>query len=332
MKHLVKYLAILLIAVGTLASAQSFDPIGTGVINQQITSTMSPENPAPGQSVTITLAAYGTNLNNATISWSVNGSVAQRGTGLTQFTLIAGKSGETKRVVATISPQNGPTLTQTFTVLPQDVAIIYETDGYVPPFYKGKGFYTKEGTVTLVAAPNLISPNGVRLNPNNLTYTWSVDNTVQGSKSGYGRSAFVYTGTILAKDTVVQVEVTSADKTTRGKAAILLSPLTPEVLLYEVNPLYGTLFNNELSSGLTLQSKEVTLAAVPFSTSATGLGDSALSYAWSINGSPIPVPSTQSYATFRNSTDQQGSSVIGISVNNKTHLLQMMRKSLNINF
>jgi hypothetical protein len=329
-----KYFAILiLVAITTFASAQTFDPVDTGFIGQQISGTVTPENPTPGQSVTISLSAAGTNLTTASISWSVNGARVQSGTGMTQFTLTAGRNGEAKRVVATISPSNGPVVTRTFTVAAQDVAIIYESDGYVPPFYKGKGFYTKEGTVTLVALPNLVTAGGVRLNPNNLIYTWSVDNTVQGSKSGYGKNSFVYTGTILARDVLIQVEVSSGDKATKGKAVALLSPLDPEVLLYESSPLYGALFNRELgSNGFSLNGKEVTLSAVPFSTSATSPNDSNLSYFWSINGSTIPVPKTQSYATFRNTTGQQGNSLVGISVSNTTHLLQMMRKTLSINF
>lgn len=333
MKYLFKYIALLLIAFATVASAQTaFDPIGAGIINQQLSAVVAPENPAPGQEVTITLSAYGTNINAASISWSVNGSRVQSGTGMTQFKLNAGKSGEVKKVVATVTLEGGTTVTKSFTVSSQDVSIIYESDGYTPPFYKGKAAYAREGTVTLVAVPNLMA-NGTRLSPGVLTYKWSVDGTVQGSKSGYGRSSFEYTGSILGRDVFIEVEVSSASGATKGKSAIFLSPQEPEVLLYERSPLYGTLFNKEIASrGFQLQEKEVTVSAIPYATSAATLSDGTLSYNWSINGSTIPVPKTQSYATLRNATGLQGTSVIGVSVSNTTHLLQMMRNSLNINF
>ncbi len=331
MKHTAKYFAILLVAVATIASAQTFDPISTGVISQQVSSAVSNENPTPGQEVTISLTAYGTDLNAATISWSVNGKRVEGGTGYTQFTLTAGKNGETKTVVATIIPTTGPSISKTFTISPQDVSIIYESDGYVPPFYKGKGVYTREGTVTLVAVPNLMV-NGTKLSPSALTYKWIVDGTVQGSKSGYGRNSLSYTGSILGNDSIVEVEVSSAGGT-KGKGTILLSPQEPEALLYEQSPLYGTLFNKELSrNGFFLKEKEVTVAAIPFSTSASSLENGALSYKWSINGSSIPVPETQNFATLRNSTGEKGTSNIGVTVSNTTHLLQMMRNTLSINF
>ena len=327
-----KYLALILLLVTAYASAQSFDPIGSGLISQQISSTVSPENPAPGQDVTISLSAYGTDLTKANISWSVNGTRIQQGTGMTQFTLAAGKSGEAKNVAATISPSNGPDITKTFSVSSQDVSIIYESDGYVPAFYKGKAAYAKEGTVTLVAIPNLVA-NGTKLSPSALTYKWIVNETVQGSKSGFGKNSFIYTGSILDTETFVRVEVSSASGATKGSATILLSPQNPEVLIYEQNPLYGMMLNKELSSnGFSLNGKEATVSAIPFSTSAAKLNDGTLSYDWSINGQTIPVPKTQSYATFRNTTGQEGSSLIGVSVSNTTHLLQMMRNSLTINF
>jgi hypothetical protein len=332
MKKVTKYFAILLVALATVASAQTFDPIGSGVITQQISSSVVPENPTPGQEVTISLTAYGTDLDSASISWSVNGTKIQSGTGMTQFKIAAGKNGETKKIVATIIPTSGTSITQTFTITPQDVSIIYESDGYVPPFYKGKGVYTREGTVTLIAVPNLIS-GGVKLNPNTLTYKWTIDGTVQGSKSGYGRSSYTYTGSILGKDSIVEVEVSSVTGNTKGKGLILLSPQEPQVLLYEQNPLYGKLFNKELSTfGFSLPEKEATVVAIPYSTSAAKLTDGTLSFDWTINGSTIPVPKTQNYATFRNTTDQSGTSLIGVSVNNSTHLLQSMRNSLSINF
>ncbi len=332
MIHFAKYLALLFIAVATIATAQSFDPIGTGVINQQVSTVVNPENPREGQDVTISLTAYGTNLNAANISWTINGSRVEGGVGVTQITFNVGKIGETKRVVATIFPQSGPTITKSFTVSAQEVAIIYESDGYVPPFYKGKGVYAREGTVTLVAVPNLIS-KGVKLNPNTLTYKWIVDGTVQGSKSGYGRTSFVYTGSILGEDSIIEVEASSVSGNVKGRGLILLSPLSPEVRLYERNPLYGVLLNKELTTnGFSLKDTEATISAIPYSTSAAKLSDGTLSYVWTINNSTIPVPASQSFATFRNSTGQTGTSIVGVTVNNTAHLLQTMKTTLDINF
>jgi hypothetical protein len=313
--------------------ASSYNPVTAGDIQEQISGDMSPTNPAPGDTVTMTLTAYGTDLNNATISWSVNGTQVQKDTGLTQFSVQAGNNGETKKVTAVINTSSGVTVTKSFVVSAQDVSIVYEADSYVPPFYKGKGLYNKEGTVTLVAMPNLVSSSGAKLNPKSLIYKWTIDGTVQGSKSGYGKNTYVYTGSILAKDVLFQVDVSSIDGTVTGRGTMLLSVEDPQVLLYEKNPLYGIMFNKELSSnGFNLNDTETSIFAVPYSMSADTAQDSSLTYVWTLNGSTIPVPQSQNYATFRNSSGQKGSSAISVLVSSATHLLQQAGNSLSINF
>jgi len=251
--------------------------------------------------------------------------------GLSQFTFTAGGNGKEKNVVATIQFTSS-TVTKSFTITPQDVSIIYEADSYTPPFYKGKGLYGLQGTVTFVAIPNLFSSNGTRLNPKNLTYKWTVDGTVLGSKSGYGKSSLSYTGSILGKDVSVQVDISSSDGST-GVGYMVLKAESPETLLYEKNPLYGILFNKELSSnGFSLSDKEVTLDAIPYSTSATEVNSSNLNYSWKINGNSISAPKNQNYVTLRNTTGKSGSAQISVLVDNNDHFLQEMSNSLNITF
>ena len=343
MKHFLNYSFLILAILGVLLGADhllnaqtinsSYDPVQNGDIQQQVEASVSPENPLPNQSVTISLSAYGADINTADISWSVNGKTENSATGVSQFTFTAGKNGEVKNVVATILFGNNPVVTKTFTIVPQDVSLIYEADSYTPPFYKGKGLYGLEGTVNFVAVPNLLSPSGTKLNPNNLIYKWTIDGTVLGSKSGYGKNSLSYTGSILGKDVSVIVDVSSPDNTSTGRAGMLLTVQKPEVLLYEKNPLYGVLFNKELSSNdVSLSEKEITVQAVPYSTSANSETASNLSYSWMINNSKIPVPPNQNFVTLRNSTGQKGSSLISVLVDNSSYYLQEMQNSLTIKF
>lgn len=314
-------------------SGNIYDPLQNGEIKPQIETSMSNENPAPGETVTLTLNGYGININSATISWSVNGTRVQSGTGLNEFSITAGKNGEVKTVTATINASNFPAVTKTFNVTPQDVSIVYETDSYTPPFYKGRALFAKEGTVTLVAMANLISPSGAKLNPNSLVYTWRIDGTVLGSMSGYGKKSISYTGSILARQVLVEVEVSTADKKTKGKGLTLLYPQNPEVMFYEKSPLYGIMFNKELSSNqFSLKGSEITLEAVPYSVSASSPFSSNLEYSWAINNNIIPVPQYQNYATFRNTAGQNGNASVSVTLNNNSQLLQQASKTVLINF
>ena len=340
MKHFFVYsffvLVIVVVFFGAnhLLNAQTADTndlLQNGYIQQQVNADVSPQNPTANQPVTISLSAYGSDINSAVISWSVNGVETKKGTGLSQFTFTTGKNGEVNNVVATIQFTNS-TVTKSFTITPQDVSIIYESDGYTPPFYKGKGLYGIQGTVTLVAIPNLFSSNGTRLNPKNLTYKWTVDGTVLGSKSGYGKNSLSYTGSILGKDVGIQVDVSSSGGST-GVGYMVLSAEKPETLIYQKNPLYGILFNKELTSnGFSLSEKEVTLDAIPYSTSASGVNDSNLSYTWTVDGNSISTPKNQNYVTLRNTTGKSGNSQVSVVVDNNDHFLQEMTNYLRIAF
>ncbi len=316
------------------SSAQSYDPIQSGDIQQQVTLDVTPTNPNPGDTVTFTLAAYGTDLNADSISWSVNGKVVQQDTGLTTFSVTAGDKGVVQNVSADITPSDGsPDIIKTASVSSQEVPIIYEASGYTPPFYKGKAIFTKEGDITFIAMPNLFTPSGASVNPKNLIYKWTIDGTVQGSLSGYGKNTLSYTEDILGKDVLVQVDVSSLDGSITGTGSMLVSPEEPEMMFYEKNPLYGTLFNTELGANdFQMTDSEVTVGAYPYYASAVLKSDPTLKYSWSINGNPIAQAENQNYATFRNSTNQKGSSVIEAILENSARILQGATGSVKINF
>src|SRR5690606_11304016 len=56
----------------------------TGV-EEQITIQQIPRIPSPGETVSITLSGYSTNLNKATITWTLNGNILNSGVGATQI-------------------------------------------------------------------------------------------------------------------------------------------------------------------------------------------------------------------------------------------------------
>jgi hypothetical protein len=329
MKYVLLATIFLVFSSPFIVGAQAYNPLQTGDIQQQVTIDVSPQFPKANEIVNITTSAFGTNLNTATISWSINGRVIESGVGVTKFSVNSGNYGETKNVSVSIQPAGQPNITRTTTIAPQEVSIIYEAESYIPPFYKGKGLFNKEGTVKFVAMPNMTSSSGVRLNPTTLTYRWIINDTVQGSLSGYGKNFYIYRGSILGDAVKVEVEVSSADGKTKGRGIILTSPQSSEALFYEKNPLYGILYNKEISSNpFTLQDSEVTLKVEPLFLSSK----SSLEYTWAINGGVIPVPAQQDFVTLRNTTGQQGSSLISIIINNSTHLLQKVSASVPINF
>jgi len=301
-------------------------------IQEQIALTVTPQNPKPGETVNARVEAAGIDLNQATISWYVNGGLKLSKTGANTFSIQAGPFGKSITILVRVTPSNGALPTEkSVTLSSQDVDIIWEAASYTPPFYKGKPLYGQEGNVKIVAVPNIINKSGQRVNPANLVYKWSLDYSIVGDKSGYGKNTFIYSGSILAQESFIQVEVTAADGTT-GEGAILLAPRTPITLLYENDPLYGVMFNQSITNQFKLKSKEIRIDVYPYFFSTTGKTAYNLSYAWALNGFAIPVPSQKNSVVFRNANNVSGSSIISVTTDNSTHLLQHASNEVTLNF
>ena len=301
-------------------------------LEEQIDATLVPEFPTPGDEVTITLSAFGTDLNNATITWYVDGKNAKQGKGERVFKIKAGKQGQNINIKVTIDTLNGPTVTKNFTINPQTVDIVWEAGSYTPPFYKGKALFTPMGKVTFVAMPNITGSNGGLVDSRTITYKWGQNNEILGSLSGYGQNVLTYTGNILARP----VETTIEAKTADGIAAqnyLTLATTFPETNIYEDSPLYGTLFNNEVSGTFSLQNnEEKTIAAYPFYINAGSRLNSEIAYGWKINYTDIDVPTGQNKMTFRNTENLEGKSLVNVSTILGTNFLQKSNTDTMIEF
>jgi hypothetical protein len=300
-------------------------------IEEQITLNVSPLNPKPGTEINFSLEAYGTDLNKATITWSVNGATKSSGIGIKTFKTQAGSYGQTLTIRAVVRTEEGQTVTKTVSVSSQDIDILWEADSYVPPFYEGRPLYGQEGTVRLVAMPNIINKSGVRVNPSTLVYKWIVDDRVLGSKSGYGRNILEYTGSILGQDNLFEVEVTAPDGTT-GRAIIQLSTQEPRTVFYESSPLYGVLSNRAVVDGYTLKDKDIRVEAFPYFFSAVSKSAVNLNYSWFLNDTPLPIPEHKNSAVFRNTNNQSGSTEISVITENTTQSFQRSQARALLNF
>ena len=243
-----------------------------------------------------------------------------------------GKAGKPTTITDTIEPLNGNAIIKTFILNPQTVDIIWEARTYAPPFYKGKALYSPQENIVFVAMPNLTNANGVVTNPSAVTYFWRQDATAYADRSGYGVNNFSYKGSILLKPVIIDAEVADGAGLTT-KNYVSLAPTAPIAGIYEDSPLYGILWNNELSRGFDFgEREERTIAAIPYffgSESGTGAN---LSYVWTINGIEISVPQTQNTMTFRNTDGKEGISVIGLAIENNANFLENAQSGTTINF
>ena len=319
----------------TVANAQTDESILNAipdVIQEQVDISLDPQVPPPNSPVTITLGSYGNNLDAASIKWSLNGKVIQTGTGDKVLKMTTGNAGEISKIVVSLIPNDGPPFSQTVTIVPENLDLLWQSDGYVPPFYQGKALYPSQGKITFLAMPDFIAPDGTSIPAKNLIYKWTKDNTVLGSLSGYGQNTLDLTGEAIMGSVQVQVDVQNQDGSLHASKVIEVGPSDTEALIYQTNSLLGVLFNKAVLADFNLNGKEGTFEAYPYFFSTNTRNNPSLSYNWGMNNSSINVPSTQDNMTFRNDNGSTGNSIVSVNISTVGKILQSASKSFNLNF
>ena len=140
-----------------------------------ITLSSSPENPAPGDPVTISAVSYVIDINSANLVWQVNGVQRQKGIVLTSIVVPAPALGKTTTITVGGALPSGQQISNSIDITSGGVDMIVETDGYVPPFYLGKLLPVYQNIVRIIAVPHLANSAGVEYDPANLIYKWTAD-------------------------------------------------------------------------------------------------------------------------------------------------------------
>lgn len=301
-------------------------------IKEQLVVEVSPEIPKPGDTVTISTELYGDiDLNSTLISWKKNGVVELKGIGKKEFSFVMDATGKLTTIDFEATPTNAPAITKNWSFAPVDVDILWQANTYTPPFYKGKALFTPESNVTFIALPNILI-GGKRVDSSDVVYKWKVDRTVDGANSGFGKSSYDFTGSIILKPTLIQAEVyAAANSAYKGINGFQISHVFPQALVYEDSPLYGILFNKALRNQYTIKSDEVELSVIPYFFSTEGK-NSAVTYKWDLNTSSLSLPEFQNSAVFRRKDNKKGSANVSITIGNPSKILQKSSAVLGLIF
>lgn len=243
-----------------------------------LTITLSPQNPRPYETVTVTVNSTTVDLLSSSVRVSVNGNVAADGTGVVSVPVTVGGPGQTTTISVRVV-SGGQTFTKDLTFQPADVSLIVDPVSTTHPFYEGASLPAASGRVRVIALPDLRTSAGTRMAPQNLSYTWKLGDQILTAESGIGRSVLVATAPVRYRDAQISVTVTSPDNPNMvAQAATVVSPVDPVVRVYRTDPLLGPLFNIALSGTYTLSASEESFRGVPY------FFASAPSLSWSVNG------------------------------------------------
>ncbi len=286
--------ALLFCAVPAHAQFTGVDPL---------TVTLSPQDPGPYQTVTVTPQSTTIDLVSGTVRVSVNGTVVSDGAGASSVPVTVGGPGEstTISVRATV---DGQTYDKSITIRPASVALIVDPISTTHPFYEGASLPAPSGRVRVVALADLRSNASTRLAPQNLVYTWKVGDQTLTDQSGMGRSVLSATAPIQYRDAEITVTVTSpSNPNLVAQASTLITPVAPIARMYLDDALMGPLFDHALGSTFAMAGEEESIRGVGYFFGATP------SLAWAVNGQ---AASSEQDVTVR--TTGAGAGTAGLSL------------------
>jgi hypothetical protein len=238
-----------------------------------------PDSPREGEEVRFTLTSDKYDLNQAKVTWSVDGDEVDSGVGRKTLNYKTPTNGLGVVVVAKVE-QDGFDPNQVQRVLEANTNfILYEgADSYVPSFYKGRRLPAKEGTVRASVFSfkdgNIVGLNG----SGNENYTWRVNGEDKQDLSGLNKII----NNIQSKvtDNSLNIRVVKEDVDKNRKISEVNIPLQPtEVVVYKTDE--KKLLKQVLSD--TEVGKKIFLLVEPFFFSAPDKKSSALTYTWKIN-------------------------------------------------
>ncbi len=299
----------------------------------QMSVTISPENPGPNQEVKINVEVYSFDINSAEITWKQNGAVKASGLGRKSFAFKTGNAGVETKIEVSIDPRDRPILKQLFSFIPGEVDLLWQAEVYSHPFYKGKSLYTPESNITFVAMPR---NGGGAIRPNETVFNWKINGTRFADKSGYGKNTYTFEGPILLRPVKAEVETYTptkgaGDSKEVASDNVTVLPTDAFLRLYEDNLSYGMLFNRALIGDMILYKPEVTIAAYPYFQTILGK-NSGPQYSWMVDSIPVDIAASQNSVTLRKKEGDQGQSYIDVKATNPLKILQTTGAGLSISF
>lgn len=330
MNRLLFFITLILISTFSIVStsAQGLPINGGGIIL-----TMSTESPVPGQKITITARSYTIDINSSEVTWSIDDKIIQKGFGLTKMETIAPPLGKKVTVTVSASTNTGIKISDSITISPGSVDMIIEGDGYVTPLFQGKLPLSYQNTFRIIAVPHLADSKGVEYKAKDLVYQWKRNSRVIEEDSGYGKQTLSLTGDIVPREATISVTVSTRDGKERTTGYISVPYISPSVLFYEDDYLYGPLFNKTIKDTIIIgKEKELNVLMAPFGFNkpTKGLGD--LNLLWTINGYEHPELSSNESITLRAPAGMSGSSRIGLEITNDKDILQNADNGFSIKF
>lgn len=317
-RSIILFFALILIFFAYHTNAQ--------VQNGDIVLNLNPKYPKANEEVHASVSSFVTNLDNARISWILNGDTILEGMGKKTFSFSASDSELSTTLEVKIETINGSVVSKKITISPSDVDLLWQGyDVYTPPFYRGKSIAPIEGTVKVVAIPGNQSMAG-------FNYKWKQDNKNIPDSSGYEKNYFIYSNSYLDNKSKIEVVVSDLLGNGIGSNKIEVGLNNPKIVFYEKDTNLGIKWEKALTDGFIIEKDGDTIIAEPYFFSKSDLGSSNYSFKWFLNGEESLIPGQKNFLSLKPLNDTSGNTAVKIIIKNTKSLFQSLEKTINVNF
>lgn len=326
MRHRVSFF-ILFIIFGLLFGLQANAVTESSSILMNIV----PENPNPGEDVTITLSSFAEDLDTANIAWFINNKSISSGIAKKSISLKAPSAGSETSVLAIITFPDSKTQVSTI-IKPTEMVILWQAlDSYTPPFYKGKALPAPDTFVKAVAMPEIMV-NNTPLNANNMIYSWKKDFSNIQDANGYGKNFLIFRNDYLENSNNIGVTANTIDNKYSSASRVNIRMFDPELLFYKKDISLGTVWNMALGDNYFIKNNDI-LVASPYFISPRDIRRPDLLFRWFINDSPIDIANYQKTVfPLVVEPGTSGTSKVKLEIESTDKIFQTAKKEINIQF
>lgn len=248
-----------------------------------------------GTEVTLSIRSSLIDVDRAVIAWLLDGERVKSADNSRVFKTTMGAVGTETQVSALVQGANGLVSDASVTLRPVELELLWESDGYAPSLYRGRALPTPGTSIIAHAEARFVRANGTHILAKDIIYSWSLNGVRLGDLSGRGRSSARIPITDLYGDAIISVDAVSPDSTFHAVRTARAPRIEPRVMLYRVHPLLGVDYRNAVASDAVFDDSEVTVAALPFFSSARNPSDTRLSYSWTVGGKSVPADTAKPF-------------------------------------
>lgn len=327
--NIVAIVCLIILSIYPLSTvAQSFTSFEDLGLEEKVSVDFTPNVPGPNEIVDVYATSYMFDMDKSTVSWYLNGSLLKKGLGLRNISFRTGGLGEKSVLRLSVLKPSGSTFEETFNIIPAEIDIMVEPLTYTPPFYKGRSVATFQSPVKLVAIPSFVDSSGKKIPDSNVVYNWNINGKVVQGKSGAGKNTYVHQTDIVSRPIEVILTASPVNSDQKAKITKVIDFVQPKILVYEKNPIFGTIFERNVNSNFVLNRQEIVFAAVPMF---FDLDSIKSDYKWVVNGKEFK-DTLGPNITFRRVNSDPGIANVSVSIRDIEKILQAANVSFSMSF